>query len=155
MGQTPRQQGDFRLFKVTGDANRADALTKHLPRGVLPRWRNWLDEQSRRRRRSCTCSLKRESCPTVRDDLVGAPNCLHTFSEHPSPLPSSCRNCHDASREVRSASRDDTNSCSSVLSSFDGHKLRNFSLRMEVVRASARGVVLILSTHTHFFACLP
>ena len=51
----------------------------------VPRWRKWLDEQSRRRRRSCTCSLKRETCPTVRDDLVGAPNCLHSLSEPPSP----------------------------------------------------------------------
>ena len=31
------RRGDFRLFKVRGDANTADALTKHLPRDVLDR----------------------------------------------------------------------------------------------------------------------
>ena len=31
------RRGDFRLFKVQGDANPADALTKHLSREVLDR----------------------------------------------------------------------------------------------------------------------
>ena len=49
------RQGDFRLFRVRGDANPADALTNTF-RGMS--WTVWSDEQSRRRRRSCSSSMK-------------------------------------------------------------------------------------------------